>query len=650
MKKWLPTILAAVLILGLVGCREQPGAQSTAPNTSTAYSEERSTEQTDLPDATSATLPTNTQLTETAPVPTQTEPAEIHPTETEPVETTPVQTKPVLQGVDNDTLVRVADYIPDIRQALMYATEDNFTGEKIYDFTDAYLRYGTVQKLKKVSAELARHGLGLVIWDGFRPLSAQARLWEVCPDANYVSHPISGNRSHCRGSAVDVTLCDLATGEELEMPSGFDEFTALGDRDYSDCTAEAAENALLLEAIMKKYGFYAYQQEWWHFSDTDSYPVESYFEPSMGRFWYATCNRSMSLRKSPSTEADTICVIYAKDVMELLGWYGDFARVSYNGKTGYVLQNYIKPVNEAYYESVLDTVEYSDVYTYDQMLRDLAEFENMYPGTLTVENIGYSELGRQIPVLRIGQENAKYHVMVQASIHAREHATTWVVMALADYWLDHGILGYGEVCYHIIPMSNPDGVTTVQTGTLTELQQEIYRRDLAMGYTTLSEKDYAREWKANGLGVDINRNFLAGWDNFTGRSEPSSELYGGEAPFSSSEAAALRDYTLRFDFDVTVSYHTVGNIIYYDYGDNPNTNYLSMKLAKAVKEVSGYPLIDSTGIDGAGFKDWTIDELSIPSLTIEVGVLQPVNPDRELHSLFARNYQLLSVIALWLQK
>lgn len=167
-----------------------------------------------------------------------------------------------LSNPDKEELVRVQDYIPEIRQALAYATVNNFSGQRIYDFTDAYLRYGTVEKLALVCQELAEQGIGLKIWDGFRPVAAQAKLWEICPDATFVSHPITGYRAHCRGNAVDVTMVDLETGKELPVPTGFDNFTVYADRDYSDCSKEAARNAMLLEETMEKYGFTPYFAEW----------------------------------------------------------------------------------------------------------------------------------------------------------------------------------------------------------------------------------------------------------------------------------------------------------------------------------------------------------------------------------------------------
>ena len=194
-------------------------------------------------------------------------------------ETTAIPTTPeTLPEPADEDFVRVIDYVPSISQELMYATDRNFTGQVIYDFTDAYLRYGTVKKLAAVSEDLAELGLALKIWDGFRPVSAQRKLWEVCPDPAYVANPNKGFSSHSRGNTVDLTLVD-ADGKEVEMPTGFDDFSAKADRNYADCTETAAAHAQMLEILMEKHGFSGYFQEWWHFSDTDSYPVEENFAP-----------------------------------------------------------------------------------------------------------------------------------------------------------------------------------------------------------------------------------------------------------------------------------------------------------------------------------------------------------------------------------
>lgn len=177
-----------------------------------------------------------------------------------------------------DAFVRVADYLPGIFIDLRYATEDNFTGQVIYSFTDAYLRYGTVLKLAAARETLLAQGFDLLIWDAFRPVQAQFRLWEVYPDPTYVANPETGFSSHSRGNTVDVTLVNQ-DDTPVEMPTGFDDFSSLADRDYSDVPETAAANARLLEQAMSDHGFRPYRGEWWHFSDTDEYPVDETFIP-----------------------------------------------------------------------------------------------------------------------------------------------------------------------------------------------------------------------------------------------------------------------------------------------------------------------------------------------------------------------------------
>ena len=184
---------------------------------------------------------------------------------------------PAPEPADSD-FVKVTDYIPTIQVELAYAGTDNFTGQAIYDFTEAYLRYGTAKKLAAVQEALEAQGLGLLIWDAFRPTAAQFKLWEVCPDPTYVANPETGFSSHSRGNTVDVTLVSL-DGTAVEMPTGFDDFSPLADRDYSDVDALPAANAALLEDAMTQAGFTPYQGEWWHFSDSDVYEVETGFSP-----------------------------------------------------------------------------------------------------------------------------------------------------------------------------------------------------------------------------------------------------------------------------------------------------------------------------------------------------------------------------------
>ena len=179
---------------------------------------------------------------------------------------------------EDDEYVLVNKYIPDIYVELRYATENNFTGVKIYDFTEAYLRYGTVKKLAQVQKELKQQGYSLKIWDAYRPFEAQQKLWEVYPDPNYVANPANGMKKHNLGGTEDITMV-AADGTVISMPTEFDDFSLKADRDYSDIEdEEAVKNVMILQNAMENNGFTGYQGEWWDYSDTVEYEAVD-FEP-----------------------------------------------------------------------------------------------------------------------------------------------------------------------------------------------------------------------------------------------------------------------------------------------------------------------------------------------------------------------------------
>lgn len=285
-------------------------------------------------------------------------------------------------------------------------------------------------------------------------------------------------------------------------------------------------------------------------------------------------------------------------------------------------------------------------YGYDRMNADILRLCNAYPDKVRTETLGTSEQGRKIPVLRLGMDNAKYQVLIQGAIHGREHMTAWLLMALAEYWLEKGLPE--DVCWHVVPMSNPDGVLVSQSGRLDVGQREIYERDLARGLTALPPEGYAARWKANGLGVDLNRSFPAGWEPIRGPEAPSAERYKGKGPFEAAEAKALRDYTLSHSFDVTLSYHATGSVLYWEFGSRKEVNEASYALGEAVSAVTGYPLEGCASLEGGGYKDWVMDDLGVPSLTVEIGRQDAPLPEKEAADIFERNKDLLPCVARWL--
>jgi zinc D-Ala-D-Ala dipeptidase len=167
-----------------------------------------------------------------------------------------------------DNLVEVQRVIPNVVLDIRYATTNNFTGKKLYDSDRTLLRRATAHKLRDVQRELKEMGLGLKIYDAYRPISVQKKMWAVFPHEGYVANPAKGSR-HNRGAAVDVTLIQLGDGKELLMPSGYDEFTEKAHRNYDKASAPAIRNRELLERVMEKHGFVGLPTEWWHFDDVN---------------------------------------------------------------------------------------------------------------------------------------------------------------------------------------------------------------------------------------------------------------------------------------------------------------------------------------------------------------------------------------------
>lgn len=156
--------------------------------------------------------------------------------------------------------------IPSLVIALRYAGDSNFTGKKIYPpASDAYLRRAAVKKLAAVQQQLFRKGIGLKIFDAYRPWWATAKIWELVKDERYAADPEKGS-NHNRGIAVDCTIIDLENGKELNMGTGFDNFSDTAHHPFKALPDSVLENRLLLKNLMEKNGFVALETEWWHYS------------------------------------------------------------------------------------------------------------------------------------------------------------------------------------------------------------------------------------------------------------------------------------------------------------------------------------------------------------------------------------------------
>jgi D-alanyl-D-alanine dipeptidase len=169
-----------------------------------------------------------------------------------------------VQSNSEKELIDLEKFIPGIVLDIRYATENNFTGEKIYTQARAFARKPVAAALKRVQADLKEQGLGLKVFDGYRPYRATVKFYEVYRDTTYVASPYRGSR-HNRGCAIDLTLINLSTGRELKMPTPYDTFTKDAWPTTVVTDPEARKNRQLLISAMEKQGFRVNSSEWWHF-------------------------------------------------------------------------------------------------------------------------------------------------------------------------------------------------------------------------------------------------------------------------------------------------------------------------------------------------------------------------------------------------
>jgi D-alanyl-D-alanine dipeptidase/L,D-peptidoglycan transpeptidase YkuD (ErfK/YbiS/YcfS/YnhG family) len=162
-------------------------------------------------------------------------------------------------------IVDIKQVSPHIIVDMKYATENNFMKKRLYDSNTCFLRESTAVKLDSVQKELDGMNLGLKVWDCYRPLSVQRTLWMILSDERYVANPKTGSR-HNRASSVDVTLVD-SEGKELQMPTGFDDFSPKASHHYQDLPDQEIRNRELLNGLMEKAGFIPLPEEWWHYDD-----------------------------------------------------------------------------------------------------------------------------------------------------------------------------------------------------------------------------------------------------------------------------------------------------------------------------------------------------------------------------------------------
>jgi len=164
----------------------------------------------------------------------------------------------------NNELVELKKWIPSLVLDIKYATTDNFMRRVMYPEARAFARKPVAESLKKIQEELKSEGLGLKIFDGYRPYQITVEFYKYTSDRNFVANPNKGSK-HNRGCAVDLTLIDLKTGKELEMPTPYDSFEKAAAANYVGASEAATKNRDFLINIMRKHKLIVLHNEWWHY-------------------------------------------------------------------------------------------------------------------------------------------------------------------------------------------------------------------------------------------------------------------------------------------------------------------------------------------------------------------------------------------------
>ena len=167
-------------------------------------------------------------------------------------------------SVNDSTFVNLKQYSQDFEYDMKYATEDNFLKAKVYDCAECFLRLKTVNALIDANKKFLEKGYKIKIFDCYRPLDIQKKMWKIVSNPQYVADPAKGS-IHNRGGAVDITLID-SLGKELDMGTPFDFFGIEASHNYPNVSDNVKQNRILLKTIMTSSGFNSFDSEWWHYN------------------------------------------------------------------------------------------------------------------------------------------------------------------------------------------------------------------------------------------------------------------------------------------------------------------------------------------------------------------------------------------------
>ncbi|MBR2705524.1 MAG: LysM peptidoglycan-binding domain-containing protein [Clostridia bacterium] len=298
-------------------------------------------------------------------------------------------------------------------------------------------------------------------------------------------------------------------------------------------------------------------------------------------------------------------------------------------------------------------VDNSEYYNSEKIKNDLNNLLIIYP-FLEIKSIGKSELGKEIYCIKIGNGNKK--IFYNGSFHANELITTNILMQYIEQYSrafveNKKIYNYNakELFYdtslYIIPLVNPDGVDLV-TGSLLDVDSAYQNaKNIADNFPNIP---FPQGWKANINGVDLNLQFPAEWEKAKeikyaqGFDKPAPRDFVGYGPLTAKESKAIYEFTLKHNFSLVISYHTQGQVIYWDFQNiNPPNG---KQIGERFSEVSGYKFADVPyNSSFAGYKDWFILKYNKPGYTIEAGLGNNPIPIEQFYKIYEENIGILTL-------
>lgn len=354
---------------------------------------------------------------------------------------------------------------------------------------------------------------------------------------------------------------------------------------------------------------------------------KEYYVPLAGTF-PSNKKPSVSVPKSAkyplSLVTEKLTPIFTKDgralgtlnkgtLVHIKGIDGRQAIINFYGKDARIFFNHLIHTN---------AIQPKQAFSHPETGYYLQAFAAMYPEFTEFKTIGKSVEGRDIYALKLGK--GKKEILMDGSLHAREHMTTNVILEMLDTYSAHYLKntiyeGYSprnllnNVSIWFIPMLNPDGVTLVQSGANGVKNGELSTK-INKGSTNF------QAWKANVRGVDLNDNFDSNWDKINSNvKSPSPSGYRGPRVFSEPESRALRDFVLSRDFKGYYSYHSSGQIIYWFNFQKDGQATRDITIARNVSSLTGYRVVPPMFVVGSGAStDWFIKQTKMPGLVIEI--------------------------------